>query len=102
MSVLSMVALSCDVGGSHGQEVVLLQSLNEIENVRAHRISGHLVIAADFIRDACFVVSLLHEFEDFGPDDIQAKHPPVMHVEQNSPVLGFGAPDCVGYSVHGS
>ncbi len=78
-----------------------MQTLDEIENVRAHRISGHLVIAADFVGDVRLVVSLLHEFEDFGPDDIQAKHLAVMNVEENSSVHCLRSPNCVGYSEHG-
>jgi hypothetical protein len=42
----------------------------------------------------------LHQFEDLGSDNIEAKHLAVMNVEKNSSIRCLGSPDCVGYSEH--
>jgi hypothetical protein len=86
----------------------------------AQGIANQAVSCAEkFLGDSCGAVKLLeeaaasvsevirpkkplHEFEDFGPDNIQAKHLAVMDVEENSSVHCLCAPDCVGYFEHGT
>jgi len=79
---------------------MLVQSLNEIEYICAHHFPACPIVAANFVCDSCLVASLLHEFEDFGPDNVQAKHLAVMDVEENSSVHCLCSPNCVGYLEH--
>jgi len=93
---------SNDVSGSDGlKDVMLVQRLNEIEHIGAHHFPAGPVVTADFVCDSCLVISPLHQFEDLGPDNIQAKHLAVMDIEKNSSVRGLGSSDCVGYPEHG-
>jgi len=98
-------SLSCkssnDVSGSDGlKDVMLMQRLDEFEHIGAHHFPAGPVGTADFVCDSCLVISPLHQFEDLGSDNIEAKHLAVMNVEENSPIHGLGSPDCVGYSEH--
>ena len=79
---------------------MLVQRLNEIEHIGAHHFPAGPVVTADFVCDSCLVISPLHQFEDLGPDNIQAKHLAVMDIEENSSIHCLGSPDCVGYSEH--
>src|SRR5712692_9871025 len=91
------------VRGANGLEnVMLVQSLDEIEYIRTYHFPAGPIVAADFLSDTRLVVSPLHQLEDFGPNDIQAEHLTVMDVEEDSPVRCLGSPDCVGYSEHGA
>src|SRR6267378_3725779 len=93
--------LSNNVSGSGGlKDVVLVQRLNEIEHIGTYHFPAGPIGTADFLGDSCLVISTLHQFEDLGSDNIQAKHLAVMNVEENSPIHGLGSPDCVGYSEH--
>src|SRR5882724_4599941 len=98
-------SLSCkssdDVSGSPWlKDVVLLQGIDELEHIGAHHFPVCPIGTADFVRDSCVVISPLHQFEDLGSDDVQAKHLAVMDVEKNSSIHCLGSPDCVGYSEH--
>src|SRR5712692_9879922 len=89
------------VRGANGLEnVMLVQSLDEIEYIRTYHFPAGPIVAADFLSDTRLVVSPLHQLEDFGPYDIQAEHLTVMDVEEDSPVQCLGSPDCVGYLEH--
>lgn len=79
---------------------MFVQSLDEIEHIGAHHFSICPINPADFVCDSWLVVTLLHEFEDLGPDDIQAKQLAVMDVEENSSIHCLCSPNCVGYSEH--
>src|SRR6267143_4660641 len=94
---------SSDVSGSSGlEDVVFVQSLDEIAHIGAHHFPACPVVAAHFVCDSCLVASLLHEFEDLGPDNVQGKHLAVMDVEENPSVHCLCSPNCVGYSEHGT
>jgi len=80
--------------------VVLAKVFNEIVHVGAHHVPACSIVAADFVCDSRFVVSPLHQFEDLGSDNIQAKHLTVMDVEENSSIHCLCSPNCVGYSEH--
>ena len=80
---------------------MLMQRLDEFEHIGTYHFPAGPIGTADFLGDSCLVISTLHQFEDFGPDDIQAKHLAVMDVEENSSVRGLGSSDCVGYPEHG-
>src|SRR6267378_5005207 len=92
---------SNSVSGSHGlEDVMLVERRDEIAHIGAHHFPAGPIGTADFVCDSCLVISPLHQFEDLGPDNIQAKHLAVMNVEENSPIHGLGSPGCVGYSEH--
>jgi len=76
-------------------------SASTIAHVGAHHFPACPVVATDFVGDSCFVVSPLHQFENLGSYNIQAKHLAVMDVEENASVDCLGSSDCVGYSEHG-
>ncbi len=79
-----------------------MQRFDELGNVGAHHFAVRAIVAADLFSDAGFVKPALHQFKNFGPDNVQAEHLPVMDVEQNSTVLCLCSPDGVGYSEHGA
>src|SRR5216684_200823 len=101
MSASSSVNSSSNISGSNGlKDVVFVQSLDEIEHVGAHHFPACPIASADLVGDLWLVVSPLHQLEDFGPYDIQAKHLAVMDVEENSSVHRLCSPNCVGYLEH--
>ena len=89
------------VSGANGLEnVMLVQSLDEIEYIRTYHFPAGPIVAADFLSDTRLVVSPLHQLEDFGPNDIQAKDLTVMDVEENSSVRCLCSSNRVGYPEH--
>jgi hypothetical protein len=89
------------ISGSEGlKDMVLVQRLDEIGHIGAHHFPARPIASADLVGDARLVIPLLHEFEDLGPDNIQAKHLAVMDVEENSSVHCLSLPNCVGYAEH--
>src|SRR5882724_12015694 len=93
---------SNDVSGSGGlKDVTLVQRLNEIAYIGAHHFPVCPIDTADFVCDSCLVISTLHQFEDLGSDNIQAKHLTVMDVEKNSSIHCLCLPECVGNPEHG-
>src|SRR6267142_4785961 len=95
--------LSNNVSGSGGlKNVMLVQRLDEFEHIGTYHFPAGPIGTADFLGDSCLVTSTLHQFEDLGSDNIQAKHLAVMDVEENSSIHCLGSPNCVGYPEHGS
>src|SRR5216684_3439872 len=89
------------VSGANGLEnVMFVQSLDEIEHIGTYHFPAGPIGTADFLGDSCLVISPLHQFEDLGSDNIEAKHLAVMNVEENSSIHCLGSPDCAGYSEH--
>src|SRR5689334_10272701 len=87
-------------GASGLNYVVLMKVLDEIAHIGAHHFPVCPVGMADFVGNSCFVVSPLHQLEDLGSDNVEAKHLPVEHVKEDPSVHRFGSPDCVGYPEH--
>jgi hypothetical protein len=79
---------------------VFLQGSDEIENVGLDRFEIHRVSLAHFGGDLRGVESFFEQVENSGADDIQAKHSAEANIEQNSAVLGFRSPHCIGYLEH--
>src|SRR6267142_2134166 len=94
---------SNDVGGSDGlKDVMLVERIDEFEHIGTHHFPVCAIGTADLVCDSCLVISPLHQFEDLGSDNIEAKHLAVMNVEENSSIHCLGSPDCVGYPEHGT
>ncbi len=64
------------------------QSFYEFVNVSAGDLDGRNVGPADFLRNACFVPSLLYQFEDFRADNVEREHLTVKDIEKDSSILG--------------
>jgi len=79
---------------------MLVQRLDEFEHIGTYHFPAGPIRTADFLGDSCLVISTLHQFEDLGSDNIQAKHLTVMDVEENSSIHCLGSPNCVGYPEH--
>jgi hypothetical protein len=82
------------------QDMVLLESFDELDYIGAHDIPARSIVATDFVGDERLVVTPLHQFQDLGSDDIQAEHLAVVNVQQNSAIYCLAPPDCVGDSEH--
>ena len=78
-----------------------VESIEELAHVAACDIAGYAIALADLLGDARFVISAREEFEDLRADQIQAKHLPVVDVEENRAVLRLGAAYVVRDSEHG-
>lgn len=65
-----------------------MESFYEFVNVRAGDLDGRRVGPADFLRNACFVPSLLYQLEDFRADNVEREHPAVTDIEKDSSILG--------------
>jgi hypothetical protein len=67
---------------------VSAKSFYEIVNVGPGDLDGRRVGSADFLRDACFVPSLLDQLEDSRSDKIEREHLPVTDIEKDSSIGG--------------
>jgi len=75
--------LSASVRSQWLQDVVPVESIEELAHVAACDFPGYAVAIADLLGDARFVISAREEFKDLGTYQVQAKHLAVVNVEQN-------------------
>ena len=75
---------------------MFVESVDEFVNVSANDLDFHCVCSADFVRNACFLPSLLYQLEDFRADDVDREHLALTHIEKDSSILGLCASNCVG------
>ena len=91
MIASSLLRLNASVRSYGLENVVPVESVEELAHIAACDIAVHAVSPADLLGDADFVISALQEFKDLGTYQVQAKHLAVVNVEQNRAVLGLSA-----------
>jgi hypothetical protein len=95
---VGFIAYSRAVASSNGiartirlNDAVFAKTFYEIVNVSSDDLDGRGVDPADFVRNVCFVSSVLYELEDFRADNVEREHLPVTDIEKDSSIRGLCA-----------